>query len=339
MPLSAAPAHPAFARYTRGVLAFNVAVVLWAAYVRASGSGAGCGRHWPACNGRVVPLLQSTKEMVEFAHRISSGLALLLVVGMLVWALRRLPAGHPARGGAIASMVLMVMEALLGAGLVLLRLVENDASKLRAISMAAHLTNTLFLLGAITLTCWWAAGGARIRLRGNGRRVAIVAPALAATVVVAVSGAVTALGDTLFPAGSLAAGLRQDLSPTAHFLIRLRILHPAFAIATGVLVVFTGYAVRRARTGAATARLSRVLVALFFAQLAAGAVNVVLLAPTAMQILHLLLADCVWIALVLTAASALSEDAAPAAGGAGSPAAEAAATPARSLPSEAGLVG
>jgi heme a synthase len=326
---SSTPTHSGFARYTRGVLAFNVAVVLWGAYVRASGSGAGCGRHWPACNGRVVPLLQSTKEMVEFAHRVSSGMALLLVVGMLVWALRRLPKGHPARGGAIASMVLMVMEALLGAGLVLLRLVENDASKLRAISMAAHLTNTLFLLGAITLTCWWAAGGARIRLRGNGRIVGIVAPALAATIIVAVSGAVTALGDTLFPAGSLAAGLRQDLSPTAHFLIRLRILHPVFAIATGVLVVFTGYAVRRARTGETTALLSRILVALFFAQLAAGAINVVLLAPTAMQLVHLLLADAVWIALVLTAASAL----------AGAPAAEAAATTARSLPAEAGLVG
>jgi heme A synthase len=308
MILRSAPASRGFARYTRAVLAFNVAVVLWGAYVRASGSGAGCGRHWPACNGRVVPLLESTKEMVEFTHRASSGAALLLVLGMLVWAFRRLPAGHPARAGAAASMALMVMEALLGAGLVLLRLVENDASKLRAISMAAHLTNTLFLLATITLTAWWAAGGARIRIRGNRRTVWTVAPALAATIVVAVSGAVTALGDTLFPAGSLAAGLRQDLSPTAHFLIRLRVLHPALAVATGLLVVLTGYAVRRARSGSAAVPLSRALVALFIAQLAVGATNVALLAPTWMQIVHLLLADCVWIVLVLTAAAALAEE-------------------------------
>jgi heme A synthase len=301
--------HRAFARYARGVLAFNVAVVLWGAYVRASGSGAGCGRHWPACNGRVVPLLQSAKEMVEFAHRASSGVALVLVVVMLAWALRSLPKGHPARGGAAASVAFMVMEALLGAGLVLLRLVEQDASLLRAVSMAAHLTNTLFLLGAITLTAWWAAGGARLRLAGRGPLPWAVLPALLATLVVAVAGAVTALGDTLFPASSLAAGLRQDLSPTAHFLIRLRVLHPALAVATGLLVGVSGFAVRRLRPTPAASRLSRILVALFFAQLAAGALNVVLLAPIWMQIVHLLLADAVWITLVLTAAAALADDA------------------------------
>jgi heme A synthase len=191
---------------------------------------------------------------------------------------------------------------------VLLRLVEHDASRMRAISMAAHLTNTLFLLAAITLTAWWAAGGARVRLAGNRKMAWAVGPALLATVVVAVSGAVTALGDTLYPAASLAAGMRADVSPTASFLIRLRVLHPTFAVATGVLVVFTGFAVRRLRPTETVSRLSRLLVALFVAQIVAGTTNVLLLAPTWMQIVHLLLADCVWIALVLTAAATLSAE-------------------------------
>ncbi|HET6229478.1 MAG TPA: COX15/CtaA family protein [Longimicrobiaceae bacterium] len=308
--MPAAQSKPsALARYAWGVLAYNVAVVLWGAYVRATGAGAGCGRHWPRCNGRVVPLLRETKELVEFTHRVSSGFALLLVVGLLAWTLRAAPRGHLARRAAVVSMVLMVMEALLGAGLVLLRLVAGDKSSLRAFSMAAHLTNTFLLLAAITLTAWFLSTGARVRTRGRGAVLWPLGIALAATLFVAVSGAVTALGDTLFPATSLTAGLRADMSATAHFLVRLRVVHPALAIATSLYVVFAGWLVRRTRPSALTARLSKALAGLFVAQLLVGAVNVILLAPLAMQIVHLLMADVVWIVLVVTTAAALADDA------------------------------
>jgi heme A synthase len=293
-----------FARFSVGVLAWSLAVILWGAFVRATGSGAGCGDHWPKCDGEVVPRLASTEQVIEFTHRATSGLALIAVAAMLVWAFLSFPRRHPVRLGAVLSMVLIVIEALIGAGLVLLRYVAMDQRIGRVYWMAAHLFNTFLLLAALTLTVWWAFGGRRVRLRGQGAAGAVLAVAVLATMAVGVTGAVTALGDTLFPKTELTLAV----APTAHFLERLRIVHPLLAIATGVYVAVAGVIVRRLRPGAATARLSRALVALFFVQLAAGTVNVVLLAPVWMQIVHLLLADAVWMALVLTTAAALAED-------------------------------
>lgn len=295
-----------FARYGWAVLAVNLGVVAWGAFVRATGSGAGCGSHWPDCNGRVVPRIEEAATLIEFTHRLTSGFALLLVVGMLVWARRAYPSGHRVRQGATASMVLMLVEAGLGAGLVLGELVADNPSLLRAVSMAAHLANTFLLLGALTLTAWWASGGRPLRLRGQR----VVAPLLLAGIVgmllLGVSGAVAALGDTLFPARSLAHGLRQDLSPTAHLLLRLRVFHPVIAVAVGAYLVVAGSVVAELRPGRTTRRLARALAVLFAVQLGAGVVNLLLLAPIPMQLLHLLLADAVWIALVLFAASALA---------------------------------
>jgi heme A synthase len=122
------------------------------------------------------------------------------------------------------------------------------------------------------------------------------------------SGAITALGDTLFPAGSLAEGIRQDFSPTAHFLIRLRLWHPVLGIALGLYLIWASTLVSAMRPSPNTILFSRALKVLFVIQLVAGALNVYLLAPIWMQLLHLLLADVVWIMLVLLAATALAEE-------------------------------
>lgn len=290
------------ARYAWGVLAFNFAVVLWGAYVRASGSGAGCGSHWPLCNGQVVPRPERIETLIELTHRATSGVAFLMVLGLLVWAFRARPRGHPVRIGAALSMALMVAEAGVGAGLVLLELVAHNRSAARAYWMAVHLANTFLLLGAIALTAWWASGGRPVRLRGAvaGRRVLL--GALAATLVVGVTGAVTALGDTLFP--KTAVGL--DLDPTRHFLERLRIVHPVVAILTVLYVLLAGWWVARVRPDPLVRRLSGTVAALFGVQLAAGALNVALLAPVWMQLVHLLLADLAWVALVLLSASVMA---------------------------------
>jgi cytochrome c oxidase assembly protein subunit 15 len=307
------PSHRGFVRYAWGVVACTLAVILWGAVVRATGSGAGCGRHWPRCDGEILPALDSAKQVVEFTHRVTSGLALLAVVGLLVLARRRYAPGSPTRRAAAASMALMVVEALLGAGLVLLSLVEGDASALRAVAIALHLTNTLFLLAALAMTAWLGAGRRPADLRADPRLTRVLGAAVAAVVLVAALGGVTALGDTLFPSDSLAHGVSQDLSPTAHFLVRLRVIHPVAAVLAGLGVVLAAGFARRRRPGRETAVLARALVALYGAQVVAGVVNLVLLVPLWMQLVHLLLADLLWIALVLTAASALAGAAEPAA--------------------------
>lgn len=297
-----------FAAYAWGVLGYNLLVVVWGAYVRATGSGAGCGDHWPLCNGVVVPRDPTVETVIEFTHRLTSGLALLAVVGMLVWAWRAYPAGHRVRTGAVLSMVLIVVEALLGAGLVLFQLVADNASMVRAFSMVAHLVNTFLLIGALTLTAWWASGGAGVRLRGQGALLGILGVGIGGLLLLGASGAIAALGDTLFPARSLAEGIREDFSATAHLLIRLRVFHPLIAVGVGLYLVLAARVVHRLRPGRATLRLAQLLTALYLLQLGAGVVNLMLLAPVWMQLLHLLLADIVWIALVMLSAAALAED-------------------------------
>jgi heme a synthase len=296
------------ARLAWGVLALNVGVVLWGAYVRASGSGAGCGRHWPLCNGDVVPRAPSTATIIEATHRVTSGLALFAVIALAFATWRALPRGHLARKTALASVGFIFAEALIGAGLVLFELVAHDASTKRALSMVLHLTNTFLLLGALALTAWLSGAPSRTSKMPRARALRIAVPfALVAALALGATGAIAALGDTLFPASSLREGLAQDLSPLAHLFLRLRVLHPVLALGSGVVILASAALVRsfggpRART------LARIVTGLFVAQFALGVLNLALLVPIATQLLHLLFADALWIALVLMAWEALSED-------------------------------
>ena len=324
-----------FAAYAWAVLVANLLVIVWGAFVRASGSGAGCGSHWPLCNGRVVPRAPEIATMIEFTHRLTSGVALLLVLGMLLWAAaRNAPAGATRRvarvragfarrpwswelRGAALAMAFMISEALVGAGLVVFGLVGDNASVARAVVLGVHLVNTFFLVAFVALTAWWASGGAAVRVRGGDSATRLVLGGVAGLLVLGVTGAVTALGDTLFPSASLAEGIRQDLSPAAHFLVRLRVVHPLLAIGLGLYLVLAAGVVRARRTDGATRRLASAVIAIFFVQLGAGTLNLLLLAPVWMQLVHLLLADLVWIATVLLAASTMRL--APAAARAGVP--------------------
>lgn len=296
-----------FATFAIGVLAYNLLVVMWGAYVRATGSGAGCGSHWPLCNGEVVPRPERIETVIEFSHRATSGLALLAVVGLLIWAFRAYPSGHRVRAGAVLSMGFMLLEAALGAGLVLFGLVEDDDSAFRAIAMAAHLVNTFLLIGALTVTAWWASGGPPFSVRGEKPLAVPLAGALLAMLALGVTGSIAALGDTLFPSASLAEGIRADFSDTAHFLLRLRVLHPVIAIGGGVYMIAVAGFIRRKRPDRATTRAATALIALVLIQLSAGFLNLALLAPIWLQMVHLLLADLVWIALIILGASALRE--------------------------------
>jgi heme A synthase len=173
--------------------------------------------------------------------------------------------------------------------------------------MSIHLINTLLLLGIITLTAWWGQGGGALRLRGQGLVGVLLWTSIVAVMVLGVSGAITALGDTLFPAASLQHGIQQDLDPYAHFLIRLRIYHPILAIITGVYLIVAGQLVARRRPTEGTKLAATLLVLLFVAQLAVGALNIALLVPVPVQLIHLLMADLVWVALVLLTAAACAQ--------------------------------
>ncbi len=294
------------ARFAWSVLAYNVAVIAWGAYVRASGSGAGCGEHWPLCNGEVLPRAPALATVIEFSHRLTSGLALLAVLALLVWTFRTCRRGHPARRYAVLSFVFIVAEAAVGAGLVLFQLVADNATMARAMFMCVHLLNTFFLLGVLSLTAWSLSGGAPLTARHRAPAIAAAAAGAIALLLAGASGAVAALGDTLFPAASLSEALWADLSAGSHLLIRLRLFHPLFAVAAAVLVVMLAPRLAKER-GAAAVRLARLAGGLVVAQIMLGLLNVALLAPIWLQLVHLLVADAIWIAFVLLSAEALAD--------------------------------
>lgn len=285
-----------FARYAWGVLIWNVLTILWGAYVRATGAGAGCGSHWPLCNGVVLPRAPEIETLVEFTHRLTSGLALLLVIGLVGWSRRTFRPESLARRAAWTSLVLVMVEALIGAGLVLFGWVAMDTSSARAVAVALHLVNTLLLLAALAVTAWVGDRPEKVTFRWSGGWKLGFAAGLASVAALAATGAVTALGDTLFPVRSLAEGLQADFARGSHPLIRLRVIHPVLAVAVGGYVMALAGAAQA--FGGRAVRTGRWLTAILLTQWIAGAANVVLLAPVGLQLLHLLLADAAWVALV-----------------------------------------
>ena len=290
-----------FARYAWSVLAFNIAVVLWGAFVRATGAGAGCGKHWPLCNGEMLPRSPSLNTIIEFTHRATSGISLMLVALLVVWAFRTFPRYHAVRQAATLSAIFLFTEALLGAALVLLGHVAGNPSLAHAYSLSAHLLNTLTLLACLTLTAWWATHPAPVRLRGRALWMATCT--LGLVMILGVSGAIAALGDTLFPSRSLAEGLARDFDPAASIFLRLRILHPVIAAIAGAWLLF--YAAASAGRRPDLRPRAWLLLAMLAAQITAGVANLLLSAPVWMQIVHLLLADTLWISLVLLCAGTL----------------------------------
>src|ERR1051325_3981349 len=275
-----------FARFAWTVLGFTVAVIVEGAFVRATGSGAGCGNHWPLCNGQIVFGSRSTATLIEFAHRSMTGIDTMMILGLIVWAFRLFPRAHAVRFGVVLSTVFMITEALIGAALVKFGLVVNDASPARAVVLSLHLANTMTLLACLTLTAWWATHP-KIRISWMDWM------SLASIVLLGISGALAALADTLYPVHSLPAGFAQDLNPGASFVLRLRALHPLLAAAVGCWLIY--FSLGRL---APQSRLGKLVIATVAVQFLAGIVNLFLLAPIGMQLLHLLLADLLWIALV-----------------------------------------
>ncbi|WP_337844422.1 heme o synthase [Thermus sp.] len=296
-------------RYAWGVLVWNVLVALFGAYVRATGAGAGCGAHWPTCNGEIIPRAPQVETLIEFTHRATSGLAFLSVLALLLLAFRFLPKGHPARLGAGLSFLFMITESLVGASLVLFGWTAHNTSAERAVVQMVHLANTYLLLAALALTAWWASGGAPLRLRGQGAVGGALLLGFLALLFLGMSGAVTALGDLLFPVRNTLEALERSLTPGEHFLVRLRVLHPLIAVSVGLYVVFAGYLVAHLRPSPLARRLAHALAYLYGVQLLAGLVNVWLKAPVWMQILHLFLAYGVWLLFLFLAAAALAQGA------------------------------
>lgn len=291
--------------WTTGTILWTLLVIAWGAFVRASKSGDGCGAHWPLCNGEFHPQGMPIASWIEFAHRITSGLIVPVVLWLWVLANRASEPGSQLRRVARMVAVFIAIEALLGAVLVKFSLVGENSSMMRAAVMGVHLCNTLILLGYLVALWWLAHGGTTVKIRGAGRLSTIFSFSLVGIMLTSVSGAIAALGDTLYPAKSLAQGLSQDFSANSPLLLVLRTWHPVVSVSVAVMLVVYMSGLRKSASSPRTATWATRVLGLVCLQLALGIVNVILLAPIWMQIVHLLVADFIWIALLLTVFSAV----------------------------------
>jgi cytochrome c oxidase assembly protein subunit 15 len=295
------------ARFAWATLCFNVVVVLWGAFVRATGSGAGCGNRWPNCGGSILGTSAKAQTIIEFTHRMTSGLALLMVAILLVWCWRATSKGNWARYSALLATAFLANEALLGAALVLLGHVARDQSAGRTLFLCLHFGNTLLLLGALALTAaWLQSNSENFTLTKKSSDVSAVVIGLLAVLAIGMTGAVAALGDTLFPATSLRASVLQDFTSNSPARLHFRLLHPLLAViaVTFVICLLLKNSSRRMRQS----RASMALILLLFAEIGIGLLNVLLLTPVWVQILHLLVADTIWISLVLASAALVLDD-------------------------------
>jgi heme A synthase len=302
-----------FARYAWFVLAYNIVVILWGVFLRASLSGDGCGEHWLTCGGEVIPSAPQLKTQIEFFHRITSSLAgitviVLLVAAVVKWKRNKTAQNRLVLRMSIASLLFIVIEGIIGGLLVLTGNTAANWTPARPFWMAAHLVNTFTLIAILALTAWFASGGKRFSIFKAERNILLLL--LLGTLgifIVGMSGSVAALSSMLFPSSTLSEGIAKDFSATSHYILRLRIFHPILSIMTGVFLIFlAGFLRKKDEQNPHTRRWANVLSITVLIQFASGAVTLLMLAPIVLQLIHLFLADLVWIAFVLMTASFLA---------------------------------
>ena len=297
-----------FAKFAWFTLAYNILVILWGVFLRASKSGDGSGQHWLTCQGEVIPSAPELKTIIEFSHRMTTGPAFLFVLVLVIWAFRKFAKGHPARKTALISLFFIVTEALVGAGLVLTGNTAETLTDARPFWAIGHLINTFTLLVFLALTAWYASGDRKLSIDGRTKQVVLIVLGVIAILFVGTSGSVAALSNMLFPSQSLAEGVAKDFSEGSNILLRLRLSHPILSIVTSVYLLFLTGWLRSASDGNRdVVRWSNYLSILVLIQIAFGAATFLTLAPIVMQIGHLLLADLIWISLIMLSANFLAK--------------------------------
>jgi heme a synthase len=296
----------AFAKFAWFALAYNLIVILWGVFLRASYSGDGCGQHWLTCGGEAIPTAPELKTVIEFSHRITTALGGLVVVTLAVWAFLNRKNYKYVNYFAAMSLLFILIEGAIGGGLVLTGNTAANWTPTRPYWTAGHLINTFVLIAFLALTAW-AASGTRTFTKAISRRsLGLAAAGVIAVFVVSVTGSMAALTTMLFPAESLSQGVAMDFAPDSHPLLRLRILHPMAAIVAGVGIFSISGWVRANSNEGAAQWWSRATSVLILSQIGFGAATLLMLGPIVMQLGHLLLADLLWIAFVLMFANHFS---------------------------------
>jgi len=301
----------AFAKYAWFALGYNVLVIVWGVFLRASRSGDGCGQFWLTCNGELIPSAPQFKTIIEFSHRMTTAIDGFVMLILLGWAIKifvgdRSTQSRQVLYAAIGSFIFVITEAAVGAGLVLTGNVAEAVTDTRPLWAMGHLINTFILLTFLALTAWFATRERKVAFRADLRTTGLIALGVAGLLAVGLSGSLAALSNMLFPSQSLAEGVAKDFSETSNIILRLRLSHPILSILTGVYLIFLAGWLKAKAGETNTTWWSNAVSLLVITQVIFGGATLLTLGPIVMQLGHLFLADAVWIAFVLLVASYLN---------------------------------
>ena len=273
-------------------LTTSILSILAGAIVRATGSGDGCGASWPTCNGRVIPSLETSSEIIEFSHRSISGV--LLIITLLLFVKSKDPDTPLLHKKIINYLTFFVLlEAAIGAVIVIYEWVGLNSSLPRIIAVPLHLVNTFALLGFYTLIFYLLRESENKLSNFFDKRIKI---AFVLFFLTGATGSITALADVLFPSASFVEGFIEDFDSTSEVLTRLRILHPF--VSTILSIFLFSESNRFKKEFAIDTSTIKVLV---IVGVILGVLNVVSNIILPLSILHLLLADLLWITYVYKA--------------------------------------
>ena len=275
--------------YTKLGIVLSILSILAGAFVRATGSGDGCGSTWPTCKGKIIPQLSDTSEVIEFSHRSISGI--LLIVTLIIFIKSR----NMSKGTIVRTTVnfltfFVVFEAAIGAVIVLYEWVGLNSSLPRIIAVPIHLVNTFGLLA-----CYAALYKVLLNNFKNikqlwDRRFVFVAFLFLLS---GATGSITALADVLFPSASFYEGLMEDFDRTSELLTRLRILHPI--VATGLSVALIIESRKIQKNYKIDVKFLQLLV---IVAVTLGVLNVLSNIVLLLSIFHLAIADLLWITYI-----------------------------------------
>lgn len=280
-----------YRRYCNWLIAYTILIIAWGAWVRISGSGAGCGEHWPLCNGKAIPVGESPKTWIEVSHRYSTALFGFFAVLLLGFAHRVRSENNLHKLGAWAVLLFTLVEALIGRLLVVEGLVDQDRSLARAVLMPLHLVNTSLLLSAEVL----AGESTRLpvipTLYREGIRRSLAIGLILLLFCLLTTGALASLATHLTPSQSLLQGIQADINPSSHIAVRLRPLHliAGFSTFLVVMLVLT-YKPLSLRTFFACPS-SKALCYSLIVMAVLGTLTIVFHSPVSLKMAHLITAN------------------------------------------------
>ena len=275
--------------YAKAGLYLSILSILAGAFVRATGSGDGCGATWPTCKGRIIPALSDTSELIEFSHRSVSGV--LLIVTLIIFAkTRKFQKNSLVRTITNYLTFFVIFEALIGAVIVIFEWVGLNSSLPRIIAVPIHLVNTFGLLGCYAILYKILDENIEEIISMFNKNFIFISSLFLLS---GATGSIAALADVLFPSASFIEGFLADFDRTSEILTRLRILHPIVSSALSLVLYVYSVRINKKYNIRVKPLQTLIFVAVFL-----GFLNVLSNIILPLSILHLAIADFLWISYI-----------------------------------------